>query len=318
MNDTENKHLILGQINGFDIKPFILSLRKSGYKGDVCFFVSEKNIQKHNYLRQYGVKLVKSKDEYPFITDISDVNNILPKLPYNKMAHVCSRFVMYYLYLSKYGKNYSKVMLTDVRDVIFQHNPFDFKFNKGLCCFLEDKRVKINTSEINTKWIREGFGEKVLAEIGHNCISCAGITIGETSKIMNYLKKMVDYLTQGGGTSINDQGVHNYLIYTNQLNDLELFENEKGPVLTLGQTKKGTIHFNNEGLIINDNGDVFNVIHQYEAHIELFKQFYKKFKLNYRINSIKIRLKNLLRKLDFLRKLFPPQIKKFVKRRFLE
>ncbi|MFX0138399.1 MAG: hypothetical protein ACFFDN_32455 [Candidatus Hodarchaeota archaeon] len=317
MNDIKNKHLILGQINGFDVKPFILSLRKSGFNGDVCLFVPEKSVQKHNYLRQYGVELVKFTDDYPFITDISDTDNILPKYPLGKMFFACARFVMFYLYLSKYEKKYSKVMLTDVRDVIFQRNPFEFKINKGLCCFLEDKRARINTNEFNSKVIKQAFGEKVLAEIGYNNISCVGVTIGDTLSIMNYLKKMVNCLTKLDSRLVLDQAVHNYLIYKNQLDNLILFENDKGPVVNLGLKRKETLRFNDEGLI-NDNGDLINVIHQYEGFLELFKQFFKKYGLNYRLYSIKTWLKNFLAKLVVLRKLLPRKITQFIKRRFLE
>ncbi|MHA1299680.1 MAG: hypothetical protein ACTSO9_09615 [Candidatus Helarchaeota archaeon] len=283
MKNTK-KNLILGVAKGYnydEIKPFIISLKNSGFEGDLCLFVSNINMKTYKSLIKQGVKLVSFTDEFPFIPNISDIKRILPNISFNKMDVDCSRYIMYYIYLFIHGKKYSNVMLTDVRDVAFQRDPFDFKHINGLCCFLEDKHMKINKCGVNSGWIKHAFGEKILEEIGHNYISCSGVTIGETSRVMKYLKQMIDWFTQIKLIRGIDQGIHNYLIYTNQLDEIKLFENEEGPVYTVGHKRKNTFRFNKEGLLINDSGMVINVLHQYDRHDVLIKYVCKKNKLNY-------------------------------------
>ena len=255
MRDYQKKGLILGVVSDYTLKnilPFIKSLEKTTFEGDLCLFIpkisKEKNQQKLQYqnfykiLRAHGAILIEFEDKYPYITKFAEPTNLLPKKPHTRMARVSSRFVMYYLFLSHFKSVYSRVLLTDVRDVFFQKDPFEFNFNSGLYCFLEDKRMLISTCKYNSKWMKNAFGKKVLKEIGKKYISCAGVTIGDTSSILDYLTKMINYLTQINARKWGiDQAVHNYLIYTKQLNDLKLFENEQGPVINLAYKKLNTI-----------------------------------------------------------------------------
>jgi len=284
MNKLNNKNLILGIIKGYDfekIKPFVISLKKTGYKGDLCLFYSEINKKTCNILLQYGIRLIPFENGFSFIKNVVNINNNLSLQNYNRISICFLRDILYYTYLQKHRRNYSNVMLTDVRDVIFQRDPFDFKYKKGLNCFLEDKRMKINTSPINSRWMVKAFDENILKEIGNNYISCAGIVIGSISDILNYLKKMLLYINQKNINECMDQAIHNYLIYSNQIEDIELFENENGPVLTLGYKKKETIRFNEEYLILNNNGYVVNVLHQYNRHLELTERLYKKYHIKF-------------------------------------
>ncbi|MHA1381581.1 MAG: hypothetical protein ACTSRG_24705 [Candidatus Helarchaeota archaeon] len=281
--DKIKKNLILGAIKGYNIQqlqPFIFSLKRSGFKGDLVLFFSDISTKTYKYLYKQGVKLIPFNDNFPFI-NVSNINRILPNISFNKISIECSRYIMYFIYLSKNLKKYSMVMLTDVRDVVFQRNPFDFSNNNGICCFLEGKRTWINKCAVNSNWIKFAFGKKGLDKIGDNIISCSGVTIGETSKIMDYLKKMITYFTQIRLKHGIDQAVHNYLIYTNQLEDLELFENEKGPVYTIGHKAKEKIKLNENGLIINENGNVVNIIHQYDRRPFLIKYICKNNNINY-------------------------------------
>ncbi|NQU95321.1 MAG: hypothetical protein HQ549_03715 [Candidatus Omnitrophica bacterium] len=274
------KNLILSLAKGYDfntLKPFIISLEESGFKGDLVLFVSDINEKTRDILIKRGVQLVSFSEDYPYLDGFASEN--IPKKEYlGKMPLLSLRFVMFYLYLSKYGKSYSQIMLTDIRDVIFQKDPFDFALNEELCCFLEDKRMRISDDQRwNATWIRESFGEEVLKKIENNYISCAGIVIGTLSPIMDYLKKMVDILADTNKVC-NDQAAHNYLIYTNQFENLKFFENENGPILTLAFKKEETMQFNDKGLIINASGDVVNIIHQYDRHDGLMENIKRKYK----------------------------------------
>jgi hypothetical protein len=176
-------------------------------------------------------------------------------------------------------------MLTDVRDVIFQKDPFDFEFEKtSLSCFCESSEYSINSQEFNVRIMRRTFGENVLREIGMNRIVCSGITLGPTRLIMNYLEKMVECMKgiKKGFLNAADQAVHNYLIYSKQLKNVKLFDNEKGPVLHLRLIYPSEkIRLDDKGFCINDNQDVFNIVHQYYQHPSLIKKFQEKYFISY-------------------------------------
>jgi hypothetical protein len=187
-----------------------------------------------------------------------------------KMLNVyCVRYPLYYLYLAGKEERYENVMLTDVRDVIFQRNPFDFP-NKGeLCVFLEDERERLVDCRFNTLLINHGYGETVLKEIGENLISCSGVTIGGYAAIMRYLELMVDQMIRMKGHPIGmDQGVHNFLLYKEKLTGARVFANDSGPVFTMGKTVDLPTKFNQEGMVLNKAGEIANVLHQYDRHIE--------------------------------------------------
>jgi len=308
---NSNKNLILGTIKGYEfnqIKPFLISLKNSGYSGDICLLASEISPKTIEALHQYGVNLyffnefsfslplLCKKGHWQFNKKIPihrlfdlDIYRKFARFAFNiptlfgdnknkyliqsRIAHrflfvMSSRYLLYYLYLSEYGKNYSKIMLTDVRDVLFQRNPFDFDFDDCLCCFLEDKGKTISECWVHTEWIGQGFGDSALREIGDRMISCAGTTIGTRDYIMLYLEAMIAYLLklQYHPSSGVDQGVHNYIIHKGLIKNVRFFENHYGPILTMMSVKENQLCFNNSGFLINEDGSVINVLHQYDRH----------------------------------------------------
>src|ERR1039458_6671594 len=61
MMTDDSKKLILGLLSGLSLeqaKPFFLSLEKSGYRGDVCLFISELGSATQAFLRARGVQLI--------------------------------------------------------------------------------------------------------------------------------------------------------------------------------------------------------------------------------------------------------------------
>ena len=181
----------------------------------------------------------------------------------------CVRYPLYYLYLSEHRGKYDKVLLADVRDVLFQRDPFDFEWKAELNCFLEDDRQLIKDCPYNSNWLRNGFGEETLNALGDNVTSCSGVTVGTYDAIMHYLELMIDEMVRLKSHPAGiDQGVHNYLIYKGKLNGARLFPNGSGPILTMGKTVDLPTPIDKEGMALNNDGTVVNVLHQYDRHIE--------------------------------------------------
>jgi len=308
---TDMRNLVMGLTKGYQyeqVRPFVASLRNAGYTGDICLFYSDLDESALRSLREYEVDLVpftmgtvnllfKRVYLFSLLNHIyrSPLNALYPmhKLYYdlvNKFSsgpskhlrkfHIaaktfnvyCVRFPLYYLYLARHQDKYAKVMLSDVRDVVFQRDPFDFEFEDGLCFFMEDERQRIKDCPYNSTWLRSGYGENALQELGEEIASCSGTTIGTTDAVMRYLELMVDHMLRLKSHPAGmDQGVHNYLLYKNQIRNVKLFSNRLGPVFTMGKTVDLPTQFNAEGLVLNKDGTVAHVLHQYDRHVEVGK-----------------------------------------------
>jgi hypothetical protein len=130
------------------------------------------------------------------------------------------------------------------------------------------------------KWIKDAFNDQIAQEITGNYTVCSGITFGTPELIINYLKKIIPILTKINAKGGIDQGVHNYLIYKKYLKTIKLFNNKQGIVLTPRIKRKRKFYFNKKGLCTNKQGKIFNIIHQYDWHLNLMKKIYKRLRLS--------------------------------------
>lgn len=176
-----------------------------------------------------------------------------------------ARFLRYYDYLSRPGASYDAVMLTDVRDVFFQRDPFDFDIGASVHCFLEHPHETLGSQKHNRGWLLAAFGEDVLRELEDRPISCSGVTIGAGAAVLGYLRVLVDLLLgiprQQGGI---DQAAHNYAVHRGLVPDLELVANDGGPVTNLAIVPEAEVL-----AALPDGYSHVNVLHQYDRHPQL-------------------------------------------------
>jgi hypothetical protein len=268
----QESNLILGiaeDLSWQELRPFVESLRRSRFQGDVRLLVAgvgDETTQAlvgagvevaqfrrlrlpwpGGALRPYDVRLWRLHAIYPKVVralawPTRDRTRASAGLMAAVSVPVVGRFLHYYSHLSRCRSRYRNVMLTDVRDVFFQHDPFDFDIGDELVCFLEDERESLGTERRNRNWLRAAFGQSAVDELGDRPISCAGITIGPTPRIFSYLRVMTDWLVRlphhHFGT---DQAVHNYIVHKQLVSGTRLVANDEGVVLTLGIVPQGEV-----------------------------------------------------------------------------
>jgi len=297
------KNLVLGVAKGYSFEqllPFVASLRRV-YAGDVCLLYSDITEDTIEGLQQYNIDLVPFTENsidfgfkrsyvyqllnrlhqsplnylYPTTKLVGGLVNLVSRGSYVSKSRIaikllnvfCVRFPLYYLYLL--GKKYDNVMLTDVRDVIFQRDPFDFDLGNELCVFLEDRRTKIRNCPFNAGWLSRGFSVQTLEDLGQHTISCSGVTIGSYDAVLRYLEAMIDHMIPLRSHEFGiDQGVHNFLFRKRLLKDVRVYENGRAPVFTMGRVQDLPASFNDEGFLLNEDGTIPNVLHQYDRHLE--------------------------------------------------
>jgi hypothetical protein len=257
-------NLVLGAIKGLEfeeLKPFLHSLFQSGFDGKVAFYVGQASEPTCKALDDMGVDVVTVNEHNTFTAS-----------PINAL-----RYFVYEQYLAGLAETPEKIFLADVRDVVFQRNPFEIDLGDGLCCFLENEMINLATCVANSGWIACAYGKEVLARIGRHKISCSGTTLGTGAAVRNYLAAMTAGLRAIDERTPNimhviagiDQCVHNYLLYTGALPGTRLYSNETGPIATLNYVNPADFRFDGLGQLVNRNDTPYHVIHQYDRHKEL-------------------------------------------------
>ena len=266
---------------------FLASLRRTGYKGEVVFFVSWMNAASIASLRRQSITVVpfwffcrsvKQRLAWPWPLWRWIFNSGVSQAFKEKLAHAVfhlfyRRHLLYLRFLRANRMKYDRVFLTDARDVFFQADPFAWNPPPGVHLFLEESTNRIGSSECHINWINSQFGPEALDQIKTDVVSCAGTVYGDIDGIMKYLSAMVDGTMQARSLEHpdGDQGIHNYLLYQNPLPEFIVHDNRHGPLMTLGVMKPEEIRMNPDGWVINDDGRIPAVLHQYDRHPEVEK-----------------------------------------------
>ena len=316
---NKKKKLVTSISSGYSpdtIVPFIKTLQHTGYDGEICIFVNREDNETIKFLQDMKINveiftepvlkipLLKNKTNifkflnphykylYPvrkiihaifsglnlnLVRNVKFSRKIKINLAYLLTTIMSYRFLLFGKYLEK--NRYDYVMIADIRDVIFQKDPFDFEINNKIISFSESKIIPLELSEINKNWILNAYGEKIYNEMKCHPVICAGVTIGNYGSMLRYLNSMIEEIikiTPLNGYILGiDQGLHNYIFRYSNNNEVK--SNFEGPVLTLASDSLDQIKFNNDGLLVNKDNSIINVVHQYDRHDELLLHFKKLF-----------------------------------------
>ena len=292
------KNAIIGTAAGYkfpQIEKFVTTLRKINYTGDIVLFVkSNIDSETRKKLNDLGVELVYIpvgfinfsknyaasrlwKIHYPIHKLIFFLLSLFTKIKidlysfYVKTFHQISgsRYCFYSEYLKKNREKYKYILVTDVRDVIFQADPFENLQGEVLKFYSENHTIK--ESFYTSYWIKNAFGKSRLAKIENNRSICSGTTIGSVELILDYIEKMISKQAEitSGITGLGgfDQGVHNFLIYNNFFQNSLITNNGYGEVITLGEASNIKLNDNEE--LINEDLSIVPVIHQFDRFPDL-------------------------------------------------
>ena len=270
------KNLILTILHHYNypvIEPFIKSLKEVGYKDDLVVFISDTTSKTtRKILQKQGVILIEFKNKYPFIDGYEDVfKDINPDITINNY-----RFLFYLKYLVNNPDKYKNVMLTDIRDVVFQKNIFEELADDKIYYFLEDASEIFRTSQLNHKWCLHANGPEITNQIIDENVSCAGITMGGYKQVIDYLLYIQSMLKFRDDLQWGlDQGLHNAYIYTIPNQSAVIVPNTQPLILTLGACK--SFKQDSNGRMINDLNQSYSAVHQWDRFGELIVYFKRKY-----------------------------------------
>jgi len=237
-----------------EFQNFIVPLRKV-YGGDIILFV-EPNLQDkiQHLCNFYSVKTMQLRSK----------SRIGPKADrYVGYAQICSQ-------------GYEWCFATDFRDVFFQADPFSSVLNGYELILAEEFAGQtIGGCKYNSEWIRSCWGDMFLKEIAYNSPICSGTIMGSPKGFVSLRDRMLEEMSRTSkitGCTARDQGHLNYLYFANRLGVKTLLQPRgKGIVNTVGYIPRGSIsnYLNSDGLVLDDNGSISAVIHQYDRFPEL-------------------------------------------------
>jgi hypothetical protein len=260
-SDADHRRLVLGAAIGFDVEQvrvFVESLR-AHYDGEVLLLIRWPGLRVARYLKSRGV----------------DVIRVFQTRSFTRSVHA-RRYAIYLAYMSGRLSRYDQVMMSDVRDVVFQRNPFDGIASPKCHFYLESAGRTIGEDPTNLRWVHGCFSAADAERLAPCRISCSGITIGGTAAIMTYLERMAArvsampwriYRRIGHGY---DQAIHNYLVHLDSAVEGIVVENNQH-IATMALEPRAFYRLDGGSLIYGPGDHLFPICHQYDRFPDLLR-----------------------------------------------
>lgn len=283
-----------------DARQFVGTARKAGFAGDIVVGVIPGASQLFlDALKKYNASV------YTVSTKCSGKMDIRCTVPgFTDLPVTLLRLKLYQIWATKYPSS-AYIMNSDFRDVIFQANPFKYKFSSWgpdayelvLSQEPHPNRV-INRCPRIGGYVLNCYGKQVYHQLGSATVSNNGVVLGtrDATIVYNHLiLEQLDPATRHTGINATgsadkhcysfgmDQAFHNYLLYTHriaQLLNIKVFDQGEGPVNTLGGfygEKKILRALLSEWKILrgeapyryvhNWNGELSPVVHQLDRYL---------------------------------------------------
>jgi hypothetical protein len=255
-----NKNLVLGMCFKYtkkDVFYFVESFLEKCSGSDLILVTDNfTDIELTNYLNDNCIKTYKA----------STLSYIFCKVEH-------SRYLIYQDLFYNLNLNYENVFLTDVRDVVFLKNIFNFSNPlEKMQCFLESKTYNLSSkfsSNFNFLSYEKCFGIEAACNMINKYVSCAGTVLSNQNDMKKYISLMTKLLDDNNGfrycQDALDQAIHNFLTYKK----LSCNINPNGVgVATLQETDPDNIIIKNSEIYVH--GSAPYVLHQYDRHPELY------------------------------------------------
>ncbi|WP_312145822.1 hypothetical protein [Brevundimonas sp.] len=180
---------------------------------------------------------------------------------------VVARFSAYERYIAA-RPGLRHVLMTDVRDVVFQADPF-FLAPTGLEVFVEYETGRLADHAFQVKHLRALAGEALADRLDDQPCICAGTIVGpadEAARLCRLILTLgaIPRSAVGGGFGVDQASLALAVGYG--LIPAQVQDNYRR-VATIGMASEGVGL--KDGLIVNPDGSVSPIVHQYDRRLEL-------------------------------------------------
>jgi hypothetical protein len=249
----DRRRLVIGAAYKYgvdQVRVFVESLRTTGYAGDVIMLTGRLQWRLKAYLRRHAVR------PFPHWST--------RRLHGPIQAHRFERFAKV---LQGEAGRYDQVIVSDVKDVLFQQHPFAGVTEPGCRFYLEAAPWTFATEPTNRRWAKLFLRPDEFAAIAPCRISCCGVVLGDAGNVTAYLTRLAGYLQalppelrrEGGA----DTAFHNRMAHLTHEVPGAIVENDVH-VATMGISPPGTYVAGADGLIRTADGRLPAILHQYD------------------------------------------------------
>ncbi|MBI5544515.1 MAG: hypothetical protein HY901_11535 [Deltaproteobacteria bacterium] len=250
--------LVLGMCGGYGaevVRPFVRSLRVTGFAGELALLLHRNPEGTAAALRAEGVTTALEVD--------------LAGVP-ESFSYNIARYALFAAELAR-RPGAERVIVSDVRDVAFQRDPFRAcAADDSLHLFEEHPSKPIGACIWTSSWVRYRYGDAALPSIADRPVVCSGFAMGSAGRMRDYLELVTRELTpplrSTNYMAGYDQGVVNVLAHGGRIPGLVLHPWPRAAVLHLGNAPRGSVRSNSAGEMVNDQGQVVAVVHQRDRH----------------------------------------------------
>lgn len=251
--DKDRRRLIVGAASRYrpeQMRPFVESLRATGYAGDVVIIVSFSNWRLQSYLRSCGVSSYR-------MWTTRRIHGPAATHRYDFYARIARRN----------RDRYDEMMVTDTRDVLFQRHPFTDLTSSACHYYVEHPTRTIGEEATNLRWAKLFLTPDQAAAVSRQRVSCCGIVIGGMRAMNDYLARMAADLRavplrdrRLGGA---DTTLHQRLAFLDGGVPGVIMENNVH-VATMGLEAESTYRVGDDGVVRTADGRVPAILHQYD------------------------------------------------------
>ncbi len=273
------RDLVIGAVRGYcfeQLRPFVVSLKRTSFNGDLVLLWNSLDAVTLCELERHGVKLVHF--DYRGSGALNSWSRFWPQLRpvlrlpvgitvrvsiYKKILNLA--FVRYLHMLdfieAKLGR-YRNMLLTDVRDVIFQDDPFRDHLPGTILAFLESPHMCYGSEPMNTGWLLENYGPETSAALQGQRIACCGTIMGTEAGMVRYLHAFTAEILRLRSVAHGaDTSIHNVLVRQTLAAKIAVVENFQGAVGTINPK---AIEYKNDKIVLNAQQKPVPVLHQYD------------------------------------------------------
>lgn len=211
------------------LKLFFITLKKASPNTYILIFSDNItiNVAKQNFLKQkvIGIEFLNSYPYYQFNNNQYPISNEELKIyiptyinTKDRYFYHTIRFFLINVWINKYGYKFKFVLTCDIKDILFQKDPFSICKKKGIY-FQEEVYSRNNIGGIiacphNRRWI-EPYNASY--DILTKPIINSGQIIGTSLEMKKFISEFCNFMTY---TKIRtaEQGSLNYFIYTRKFN----------------------------------------------------------------------------------------------------
>ena len=276
--------LLIGVCHGLapdKIHNWVVSSRSCGFSGDVALIGVDATATLADLCAAHNVALTDVSSMDPFFLDHPPSTEPLGDLPHGGIRIHHQRYLLLHRYLSQ-ASSYELVVTTDVRDVVFQQNPF-----ARLRALLDAGAAEILIGSENIRFKDEPWNSKNLGSaypfltdaVACDEPVCSGVIGGRLAPLRDFL--MLVYLVTRNFLSekVSDQAGVNALLHLHPFSErVAITRLTDAWVCHLGVSGPTDQH-KDQGydrnlleaspalrgdMVVTAGGEAFDIVHQYE------------------------------------------------------